>query len=46
MSRLGDGKQKKTKEGLRIYYWCEGQIEKYILRITVWHHMACQVNDK
>ena len=24
-----------------IYHECEGGIEKYVLRITVWHHKAC-----
>ena len=26
---------------LRIYHKCEGNIEKSIPRITVWHHEAC-----
>ena len=28
---------------IRIYHECEGGIEKSVLRITVWHHEACQV---
>ena len=28
---------------IRIYHECEGRIEKYVLRITVWHHEACRV---
>ena len=30
-------------KSIRIYHECEGRIEKSILRITVWHHQACQV---
>ena len=28
---------------IRIYHECEGKIEKFVLRIAVWHHEACQV---
>ena len=28
---------------IRIYHECEGMIEKYVQRITVWHHEACRV---
>ena len=28
---------------IRIYHECEGRVEKYIPRITVWHHEACEV---
>ena len=28
---------------IRIYHECEGRIEKYIPRITDWHHKACRV---
>ena len=28
---------------IRIYYECEGRIEKSVPRIAVWHHEACQV---
>ena len=28
---------------IRIYHECEGRIEKFILRITVWHPKACRV---
>ena len=28
---------------LRIYHECEGRIEKFVPRITVWHHEACRV---
>ena len=30
-------KAKKTIN-VRIYHECEGEIEKYVPRITVWHH--------
>ena len=28
---------------IRFYYKCEGRIEKFVLRIAVWHHEACGV---
>ena len=28
---------------IRMYHECEGRIEKYVPRITVWHHEACRV---
>ena len=28
---------------IRIYHYCEGGIEKPVLRITDWHHEACRV---
>ena len=28
---------------IRIYHECERRIEKFIPRITLWHHKACQV---
>ena len=28
---------------IRIYYECEGGIERYVPRITIWHHKACPV---
>ena len=28
---------------IRIYHECEGRIEKFVLRIAVWHHEACRV---
>ena len=28
---------------IRIYHECAGGIEKYVPRITVWHHEACRV---
>ena len=28
---------------MRIYHECEGRIEKFVLRIAVWHHEACGV---
>ena len=31
---------------IRIYNECEGRIEKFIQRITVWHHEACRVMTK
>ena len=30
-------------KNIRIYYECEGRIEKSIPRITVWHHEAWRV---
>ena len=33
----------KNLGGLRIHHKCEGGIEKSVLRITDWHHEACQV---
>ena len=32
-----------SKKIIRIYHECEGGIEKSVMRITVWHHQACQV---
>ena len=26
---------------IRIYHECEGRIEKFVPRITDWHHVAC-----
>ena len=31
------------KNNIRIYYECEGRIEKSVPRIAVWHHEACRV---
>ena len=31
---------------IRIYHECEGSIEKFVPRITVWHHKACRVMTK
>ena len=28
---------------IRIYHECEGRIEKYVPKITVWHHEAWRV---
>ena len=28
-----------------MHYRCEGGIEKSVLRITVWHHEACRIDD-
>ena len=28
---------------IRIYHECEDRIEKYVLRIAVWHQEACRV---
>ena len=28
---------------IRIYHECEGRIEKFVMRIAVWHHEACRV---
>ena len=28
---------------MRIHYECEGRMEKFVPRITVWHHEACRV---
>ena len=33
----------KDKNYIRIHHECEGGIEKSVLRITDWHHEACQV---
>ena len=33
-------------KNIRIYHECEGGIEKSGLRITVWHHMALQSENK
>ena len=30
------------KNNIRIYYECEGGIEKSAARITVWHHESCR----
>ena len=30
-------------QNIRIYHECEGRIEKYVPRITVWHHEACRL---
>ena len=32
-----------NKRPIRIFYECEGRIEKSTPRITVWHHEACLV---
>ena len=43
---LPKGKTQNTKikvKHIRIYYECEGGIEKSVPRITDWHHEACRV---
>ena len=30
---------------IKIYHECEGSIEKYVPRITVWHREACRGTD-
>ena len=32
-----------SKKIIRIYHECKGGIEKYVLRITFWHHEAWRV---
>ena len=32
-----------TYQNIRIYYECEGRIEKSVQRINAWHHEACLV---
>ena len=28
---------------IRIYHECEGRIEEFVPRFTIWHHEACRV---
>ena len=41
-----DAKPRSSGQIIRIYHECEGRIENSILRITFWHHEACQVMTK
>ena len=33
-------------EIIRILHECEGRIEKFVPRITIWHHETCRVMTK
>ena len=33
----------KAEDNIRIHHECEGGIEKFVPRITDWHHEACRV---
>ena len=35
-----------TQDTIRMHHECEGGIEKFVPRITDWHHKACRVMPK